>query len=349
MKIWERALIKPEISLREALACIDSVGSQMALVVDEQRRLLGTLSDGDIRRGLLNGLNLTDKVSVAMHHNPTVAKADESRHSMLMTMRQRGLHQIPVVDCDGKVVGMELLDDFLGVPKRENFVVIMAGGFGKRLEHLTRDTPKPMLRVGSRPLLETIIQGYSAQGFRRFYLAVNYKADQIEQYFGNGEHFGVEINYLREQQRLGTAGALSLLPEVTAQPFFVTNADLLTKENFGQILDQHLESGADATMAVRNYEMQVPFGVIREQDGYIKAIEEKPFQQFTISAGIYVLSPKMLQLVPRDTEFDMPALFEAGVRNGLRSRCHHIDGYWLDIGRLPDYERANLEFEELFR
>lgn len=349
MKIWERTLIKPEISLREALVCIDSVGSQMALVVNERRQLLGTLSDGDIRRALLKGLNLSDKVSAAMYVNPIVAKADESRHSILMTMRQRGLHQIPVVDCDGIVIGMELLDDFLAAPERENFVVIMAGGFGKRLEHLTRDTPKPMLPVGSKPLLETIVEGYSSQGFRKFYFAVNYKADQIEQYFGSGVNFGVEINYLREQKRLGTAGALSLLPQMPTQPFLVTNADILTKEDFGRMLDQHIESGVDATMAVRNYEMQVPFGVVREQDGFIKAIDEKPLHHFTVSAGIYVLSPKMLELVPKDAEFDMPALFEAGVRNGFRSRCHPIDGYWLDIGRLPDYERANLEFEEMFR
>jgi NDP-sugar pyrophosphorylase family protein len=190
---------------------------------------------------------------------------------------------------------------------------------------------------------------YCAQGFRRFYIAVNYKAEQIEQYFGDGERFGVEIRYLREKQRLGTAGALSLLPELPPQHVMVTNADLLTKEDFGLMLEQHIESGADATMGVRNYEMQVPFGVVREHDGFISAIDEKPLHRFTVSAGIYVLSPPMLELVPKGTEFDMPALFEKGVRNGLRSRCHRIDGYWLDIGRLPDYERANLEFEEVFR
>lgn len=349
MKTWERTLVSPDMSLREALHCIDSSGSQMALVVDERRRLLGTLSDGDARRGLLKGLQLTDKVSAVMHINPTVAHYGESRDAILMTIRQLGLHQIPVVNADGIVVGMEVLDDFLNTPGRENWVVIMAGGLGKRLEHLTRDTPKPMLRVGTKPLLETIVAGYSAQGFRRFYFAVNYKAEQIEHHFGDGKKFGVEIRYLREQQRLGTAGALSLLPESPTQPFLVTNADLLTKEDFGNMLDQHVESGADATMGVRNYEMQVPFGVVREEEGYIKAIEEKPLHRFTVSAGIYVLSPQILELVPKGTEFDMPALFEDGVRRGLCVRCHRIDGYWLDIGRLPDYERANLEFNEVFQ
>jgi dTDP-glucose pyrophosphorylase len=349
MKTWERALVTSAMTLREALACIDIASSRMALVVDEKRRLLGTLSDGDARRGLLKGLSLSDKVTAAMHLNPTVARAGESRHAILTSMRQRGLHQMPVVDAEGVVVGMVVVDDFLKTPERDNWVVIMAGGQGKRLEQLTRDTPKPMLRVGSRPLLETIVIGYAEQGFRRFYFAVNYKAEQIEQHFGDGGSFGVEIRYLREQQQLGTAGPLSLLPELPSQPILVTNADLLTKEDFGRIVDRHVESGADATMAVRNYEMQVPFGVVQERDGYIEAIVEKPVQRYTVSAGIYVLSPPVLDLVPRDTQFDMPTLFEASAQRGFRARCHRIEGYWLDIGRLPDYERANMEFKEVFR
>jgi dTDP-glucose pyrophosphorylase len=349
MKSWEHALVTPEMTLREALACIDRAGSQMALVVDDRRRLLGTLSDGDARRGLLKGLSLADEVAAAMHLSPTVARSSESRHSILALMRHRGLHQMPVVDADGIVVGMEVVDDFLNTPDRENWVVIMAGGLGKRLEQLTRDTPKPMLRVGSRPLLETIVLGYAAQGFKRFYFAVNYKAEQIEHHFGDGGSFGVEIRYLREQQRLGTAGPLSLLPEVPAQPIVVTNADLLTKEDFGDMVDKHVVSCADATMAVRDYEMQVPFGVVRERDGYIEAIDEKPIRRFTVSAGICVLSPSVLALVPKATYLDMPELFEISAQKGLRARCHNIEGYWLDIGRLPDYERANVEFDEVFR
>lgn len=349
MKTWEHALVSPEMNLRQALAIIDQAGSQMALVVDERRALLGTLSDGDARRGLLRGLSLEEKVTTAMHRNPTVAGAHESRQAILAKMRRSGLHQMPIVNGDGVVVGMEVVDDFLSTPTRDNWVVIMAGGLGRRLEQLTQDTPKPMLRVGSRPLLETIVKGYSAQGFRRFYFAVNYKAEQIERYFGDGRAFGVEIRYLREDRRLGTAGALSLLPEVPGQDFVVTNADLLMKEDFGSMLDGHAESQADATMAVREYEMQVPFGVVRERDGYIEAIEEKPVQRFTVSAGIYVLSPRMLPLVPANTFFDMPSLFEAAAGHHMRARCHRIEGYWLDIGRPPDYERANLEFDEVFQ
>ena len=349
MKNWQQSLVGPQTSLREALETIDRVGCQMALVVDADRRLLGTLSDGDARRALLKGLSLADMAAAAMHVEPTCAKAGDGRHSILATMRRLGLHQMPVVDAGGVVVGLEIVDDFLSTPQREHWVVIMAGGVGRRLEELTRDTPKPMLKVGSRPLLETIVRSYADQGFRRFYFAVNYKADQIDAHFGDGSALGVDIRYLREEQRLGTAGALSLLPEYPAVPLVVTNADLLTKEDYGLMVDRHIESGADATMAVRDYEMQVPFGVVRQRDGCIEAIDEKPVQRFVVSAGMYVLSPRVLELVPRDRFFDMPSLFESMMQRGMHTRCHHIDGYWLDIGRLPDYERANADFGEVFR
>jgi dTDP-glucose pyrophosphorylase len=349
VKTWEKALVGPTTTLRDALRTIDAAGCQIALVVDEQRRLLGTLSDGDIRRGLLRGLDLTDTVTSAMHAQPTHAGVDEDRRAILSRMRRLGIHQIPVLDTAGIVRGLEVLDDFLAPAERENFVVIMAGGLGRRLQELTRDTPKPMLRVGSRPLLETIVRGYADQGFRRFYFAVNYRAEQIEQHFGDGTSLGVSIQYLRENQRLGTAGALSLLPARPGHSLLVTNADLLTKEDYGHLIDRHTQSGADATMAVRDYEMQVPFGVVRERDGVIESIEEKPIQRFTVSAGMYVLAPHVLDLVPKNAYFDMPALFDEMLKHGLRTRCQTIDGYWLDIGRLSDYERANVDFPDVFQ
>jgi len=348
MKHWESTLVAPDTTLREALEVIDRTGTQIALVVDSGRRLVGTLSDGDARRGLLRGLALGDRVAAAMHAKPTCARASDDPPSILAMMRRLVLHQIPVVDADGVVVGLKVVDDYLTPPVRDNWVVIMAGGLGSRLHELTRETPKPMLKIVSRPLLETIVRGYAEHGFRRFWLAVNYKAEQIETHFGDGSSLGVEVRYLRERDRLGTAGALGLLPERPTAPLLVTNADLLTKEDYGHMLDRHVESGADATMAVRDYEMQVPFGVVRQRDGCIEAIEEKPVQRFVVSAGMYVLSPQVLELVPRGQSIDMPMLFESMVRDGLRTRCHHTDGYWLDIGRLPDYERANLDFDQLF-
>lgn len=349
MRHWEQALVGPNVTLREAMTAIDRASYQLALVVDDERRLLGSLSDGDARRALLSGMSLDDNVRGAMHLDPIVARAGDDRADVLALMRQRNLHQIPVLDERGVVVGLDHVDDFLVARPRDNWVVIMAGGLGSRLQELTRDVPKPMLQVGSRPLLETILRGYMAQGFRRFYFAVNYKAEQIETHFGDGSRFGAQIRYLREEQRLGTAGALSLLPDPPEHPIVVTNADLLTKEDIGHMVDQHVAQGAEATMAVRHYEIQVPFGVVREADGCIQAIEEKPVQRFVVSAGIYVLSPAVLGYVPTSTFFDMPSLFEALTREHRSARCHYINGYWLDIGRMPDYERANLDYAEVFK
>lgn len=349
MKNWEETLIAPVATLREALNRIDQTGCQIALVVDEQQRLLGTLSDGDVRRALLKGLDLAGSVALAMHVAPTCAQAGENRREILATMRRLGLHQIPVVNAAGVVVGLETVNDYLAPIIRPNLVVIMAGGLGQRLEALTQDMPKPMLKVGPRPLLESIVRSYADQGFRHFVLAVNYKAEQIESYFGDGSNLGVDIQYLREKQRLGTAGALSLLQDVPTLPLVVTNADLLTKEDFGAIVDSHIGSDAAATMAVRDYEMQVPFGVVRTEDERIVAIEEKPKHHFQVSAGIYVLSPQALAYIPRNQYFDMPSLFECLIAAGKRCRCQPIHGYWLDIGRVSDYERANLDFAEVFR
>lgn len=348
MKSWQSALIGPQMSLRDALEVIDSAGTQLAVVVDDGYRLLGTVSDGDARRALLSGLSMDDRVARVMHTHPTTVSHTAAPHEIQAIMRRTGLHQLPIVNDAGELQGLALINDYLTVPPRDNCVVIMAGGLGTRLQELTRDTPKPMLKVGSRPLLETIIRSYAEQGFHRFYLAVNYKAEQIEAYFGNGSALGVDIRYLREEQRMGTAGALSLLPERPLSPFIVTNADLLTKEDYGHMLDRHIESGAHATMAVRHYEMQVPFGVVRVHDGTIERIEEKPVQRFMVSAGVYALSPEVLELVPTAQFFDMPALFNAMLESRMRTRAHQIDGYWLDIGRLPDFERANSEFHNIF-
>jgi NDP-sugar pyrophosphorylase family protein len=243
---------------------------------------------------------------------------------------------------------MEIVDDLLTTPERDNQVVIMAGGRGLRLAELTSETPKPMLKVGARPLLETIVSNLAVQGFSKIHLAVNYKAELIERHFGDGSAFNVEIRYLREDRPMGTAGALGLLTEMPERPLIVTNADLLTREDFGHMVDRHVEAKAHGTMAVRNYEMQVPFGVVRESASGIEAIEEKPIQRFVVSAGMYVLSPEVLRLIPREP-LDMPALFELMMKSGMQTRCHHIEGYWLDIGRMADYERANLDFSEIFR
>lgn len=348
MKLWESVLIAPDTPLRKAIAKIDAASTQVALVVDSDRRLLGTLSDGDVRRGLLAGVDLTDPVKRCMFRSPTTARVGESREAIVAKMRGLMLHQIPVLDNSGRVVDLKTIDDYLTVPARENWVIIMAGGLGTRLKDLTHETPKPMLIVGGRPLLEIIIRRFVEQGFRHIWLSVNYHAEQIEKHFGDGSAFGAEVSYLREDKRLGTAGALSLLPQAPNAPLLVTNADLLVTVDYGEILDAHVASGAVATMGVREYEYQIPYGVVRTEEDQIAELEEKPVHQALVNAGIYVLAPDVLMHVPDDAFFDMPELFAALIGGGERTRCHRIDGYWLDIGRHEDYYKANGDFPEVF-
>jgi len=349
MKHWETVLVGNGTSLREALIKINEAATQMALVVDDHRRLLGTLSDGDVRRALIRGLSIADPVERAMNTTPKTVLAGGTRDEIRSLMKRLGVHQVPLVDAHGVVVGLEVVDDFFVPAARSNWVVVMAGGLGTRLKELTQTMPKPMLKVGARPLLETLLRSYVDQGFRQFYLAVNYKAEIIENYFGNGEAIGAEIRYLRETRRMGTAGALGLLPEPPIAPLIVANGDLLVKHDYVQMLEEHVACGAAATMAVREYEYQIPYGVVLEEGDAIRRIDEKPIHRTLVSAGMYVLSPEALALVPADTPMDMPALFDAVIAKKMPARCHRVSGYWIDVGRMADYEKANTDYPEVFK
>jgi dTDP-glucose pyrophosphorylase len=339
MSQWREALIGAQDSVRETIRRIDGSSTQIALVVDADNRLLGTITDGDIRRGLLRGVSLDDPARTIMNASPTCAHPGESREAILARMKAKALHQIPVVDAERRVIGLEVLDELL-VTRRDNWVVLMAGGRGARLRPLTDDTPKPMLRVGPKPILETILESFVEQGFSRFFLAVNYRADMVRAHFGDGGRWGVDIHYLAETSPLGTAGALGLLPEAPTAPVMVMNADLLTRVGFGHMLDFHRAQGADATMGVREYDFQVPFGVVRIKDQSIVEIEEKPVHRFFVNAGIYVLSPEALARVPQGRAFDMPELFQALISAGRPAAVFPIREYWVDIGRMDDLERA---------
>jgi dTDP-glucose pyrophosphorylase len=347
MRHWEKALIGPEATFRDALISIDSTGAGIALVVDDERRLLGALSDGDIRRALIKGAGMEDRAVVAANAKPVCADDHQDPATTLATLRAHSLRQLPILDAGRRVVGMVTVEDFLNIPVRTNPVVIMAGGKGERLAELTRDTPKPMLTVGSRPILDTIVSNLAGQGFRNFWLAVNYKAEQIEGHFGDGSALGLDIRYLREDKPLGTCGALSLMP-APHEPFVVTNGDVLAKADYSHLLDSHLQSDALATVVVRDYQMQVPFGVVNANGAQVTRIDEKPTQSYTISAGVYVLSPAVLGLIPQDAFYDMPALIADMIARGLPVRLQRAEGYWMDIGRPPDYAQANADFGAVF-
>ncbi|MFC8685125.1 nucleotidyltransferase family protein [Brevibacillus porteri] len=345
---WRELLVSPQTPILHTLEIIDKSARQIALVADENDRLLGTVTDGDIRRGLLKGRALQDPISLIMNSFPTVASPYETRENILALMKIKKIHQIPIVDEDGKIVHVEVLNELLRPTRKDNWVILMAGGLGTRLHPLTYDCPKPLLKVGNKPLLETILQSFIDQGFHRFYISVKYKAEMIQEHFGDGSNWGISIQYLQEKESLGTAGALSLLPEKPSEPFFVMNGDLLTKVNFEQLLDFHKTYQAQATMCVREYDHQIPYGVVRLDKYRLTSIEEKPTQSFFVNAGIYVLSPDAVENIPHNQYFDMPSLFDHLVKNQQQTIAFPIREYWLDIGRMADFERANMEFAEVF-
>jgi len=348
MNNYQKILLSPNATIRRALEIIDSGAMKIALVVDENKKLLGTLTDGDIRRSILNGMGLDDLVETIYYRTPTTCGINDSKEKILQLAVAHKLYQIPVVDAEGRIVSIVEVDELLQPAHRTNKVVLMAGGLGARLSPLTDTVPKPMLHVGNKPILETIIENFSKYGYTDIILSVSYKSHVIEEYFGDGTEFGVKIEYVHETKRMGTAGALSLVRDNLTEPFFVMNGDLLTNINFEHMHDYHFSHDAVATMAVREYDFQVPYGVVNVHDGRIVSIEEKPVHKFFVSAGIYMLSPQALASIPDGELFDMPTLFEKLIEGGGNSVSFPVREYWLDIGRMGDYERANNEYSKVF-
>ena len=349
MKNWQQILVSDDSTLEQAMSKIDAAGTQLAIVVDSATRLKGTLSDGDVRRALLHGLSVSDRVSNAMCREPVCAHKDTHKSLLKDLIVSNKIRLIPILSKDGVVIDVITLDDLFECEKRENIVVVMAGGLGKRLGKLTRDIPKPMLQIHGTPILEIIINQLISQGFKNYFLAVNYKADQIKDYFGDGKLFGIKIQYIEEPYPLGTAGALSLIPEIPADPIVVINGDVLFGGDIANLLDNHIASGAVATMAVRDYEIQIPYGVVKTEENKIQGFDEKPIHKFAINAGMYVLSPQALRLVPEDTFFDMPQLFKRVLSSGKDANTYWIDDYWIDIGEPNEFKRAQDEFELDFK
>ena len=344
MTLLAKYFLSPQSSVVQAIEIIDRGAAQIALVVDEQNRLIGTVTDGDIRRALLHGKSLMDSIKDVMHKDFISVGEKIDQGEVLGLMRRNGLYRIPVLDQEGKVTRLVMLEDFVKFQNLPNQVLVMAGGEGRRLGDLTKNCPKPMLKVAGKPLLEIILLQCIDAGFRDFYFAVNYLKNHIKDYFQDGSRWNISIKYLEEERSLGTAGALSLLPQRPIHPFLVLNGDVLTRVNYRRLLNFHEEHRASATLCVREHSTQIPYGVVRINELNVLSMEEKPILTNYINSGIYMLDPDILDLVPNDSSVDMPHILNLAIKEARKVRAFPLHEYWLDIGIPETLERANGEW-----
>jgi dTDP-glucose pyrophosphorylase/CBS domain-containing protein len=340
-------------SIREVITRIDrSARLSIALVVDDQERLINTITDGDVRRGILAGYTLDDPIDKLLtikaktpHATPLTAPLGTDTETLLRLMQDRAVRQIPLVDEAGRVVDIIILSDLLPPGKLPLQAVVMAGGLGTRLRPLTDNVPKPMLPVGGRPLMELTIEQLHRAGIRQVSISTNYRPEQIVDHFGDGSAFGIKLNYINEDRPLGTAGALGLMAPPT-EPLLVINGDILTKVDFRAMLAFHQEQHSDLTVAVRQYGLQVPYGVIECEGAFVRGLREKPEMTFLVNAGIYLLEPTVFQHIPNGQRLDMTDLIQRLLDAGRPVVSFPITEYWLDIGQHADYEQAQLDERE---
>ncbi|MBE7496289.1 MAG: NTP transferase domain-containing protein [Verrucomicrobiaceae bacterium] len=333
--------LKPTDTLLRALEVIDQAGEGIAFMCDDSGRMLGTVTDGDVRRGLLKGATLTDAIEPFAKKKFASVSTRASRPEVLDLMQARQLHQIPILDDHGRLDGLHLLHEVIGATPKPNWAVIMAGGKGTRLGELTKTIPKPMLKVAGRPIIERLVYHLVGYGIRRIFISTNYLAEIIESHFGDGKAFGCQIEYLREtpDEPLHTGGSLSLLPEKPAEPVFVCNGDLVTQVDLGSMFDFHHEGGYLATIGVRSYSHEVPFGCLEVNDGRVTSLVEKPTLTQLINAGMYVLSPEIIARVPRKP-YPITNLFEEALQLGDKVGAFEIVDDWIDVGQREQLKQA---------
>jgi dTDP-glucose pyrophosphorylase len=350
MKEWSEILLRKEDTLETTIKVLHSGGVRIALVVDDNLKLLGTVTDGDIRRALIKHIGMNSFVEEFMNNAPVTALISEGLDVILSRVKKLSLLHMPIIDEQHRLVGLETLEHLIEDKKLDNPVFIMAGGFGTRLQPLTNDKPKPLLNIGNQPILETIINQFIDYGFHNFYISTHYKAEMIREYFGDGSSKGVTIEYIYEESPLGTAGALGLLPDDISQlPLIMMNGDLLTRLDFSQLVQYHSEQGGAATMCIREYDFKVPYGVVKTEESCVISIIEKPVHNFFVNAGIYVLNHLLVKHIKGGKYLDMPNMLEDQINKGEQVNTFPIHEYWLDIGHMDEYERANQEIFTAFK
>ncbi|MFZ5761949.1 MAG: nucleotidyltransferase family protein [Thermodesulfobacteriota bacterium] len=339
--------VEPSLPVHKALERMGALN--IVLVVDEECRLLGTLTDGDVRRALLERKPLDLPVEGFMNRNPITAPEGMTHEALLHLLLKRDVKQAPVVAPDGRVMDLVSLESLLQVERRDNTVFILAGGKGSRLYPLTKDVPKPMLTVGDKPILEIIVEQLRGMGFENIVMSVYYNKEYIIDHFGDGSRFDVRITYTTEDKPLGTAGPLACLKGKVDKPVLVMNGDLLSKINYGKLLDWHKDNGFVLTTGVRSMEFKIPFGVVEMDGACINSLQEKPTKEFRINAGVYVISPELLEGIPADIFYDMTELIADAITAGRKVGGYMVSDYWLDIGTRETYEQAQLEFCSHFK
>ncbi len=341
---WNDIIVSPNMPLIEVLKILEHSGTQFVLVVDEGGRALGTITDGDIRRGLMRNISLQAECASVMNKDFYYLKSGNIKPNDIEDIRRRKINFIPILGKGGEILEIKSFESLNLISRRENEVLILAGGLGSRLGELTKSCPKPMLRVGDTPILESLIFSLKSAGFYKINLSVNYLSEMIEEYFESGSKWDLEIKYVKEKKRLGTAGPLSLVSDDQfSHPLLVLNGDLVTKVNYGALLDFHSEQQNAATICVRQHEVKIPYGVVEHEGNSLKALVEKPVKRFQVSAGIYVFSAQAKKLVPENSYFDMNHLFERLLTEEKSVGIFPIHEYWVDIGRVDDLERARSE------
>jgi len=335
----KRCCVRDTASLLEAMRAIDVAALGLALVVEKDEKLQGIITDGDIRRALLKGATVESSVGPFVNRNFTAVGPEEDRTYVLDLMQSRTISQVPVVDADGRLTGLHLLREILGTVSKPNWATIMAGGLGTRLRPITETIPKPMIKVAGRPILERLVLHLVGCGIRRIFISINYLSHIIENHFGDGSRFGCQIHYLREEEQMGTGGALSLLPEAPTNPLVVLNGDLVTQPNFQRFLEFHERGGYAASIAIRRYLHQVPFGCVRLDGQRVRAFSEKPMVEESINAGTYILSPELVARVPKQF-FPITSLFQQCLDRNESVGAWEVDAEWLDVGHKEQLRQA---------
>jgi dTDP-glucose pyrophosphorylase len=347
---WKSIILKSNDTLYDAINILNKEALKIVLIVDDLNRLIGTITDGDVRRALVKKHEMDTLLDHVMRKKPITVSKKQNKESMHAIMKSNEIFHLPIVNPIGEVVGLETLFDSTIKPKYDNAVFLMAGGFGKRLRPLTYKTPKPLLKIGDKPIIEIIFEQFIDAGFHNFYISVHYKAEMIRDYFSNGEKLGVNIKYVHEKEPLGTAGALSLLPDnMNDLPLIVMNGDLLTKVNFEHLLKYHHEQNGVATICTREYKVEVPYGVIKSDTDHVSDIVEKPIHYFHVNAGIYILDQKIVQSMSSVEFKDMPDLLQDQIDKGRKIYSYPLYEYWIDIGHIDEYNRAQSEIKNLFK